>query len=237
MAVLNDRTQGGSSLTDGALELMLHRRLLYKGHGGNLIINEPGVDGKGLVVRGKHYVFFGPISQSAQLYRNQSESVFMSPIVSFEPYITRQEYASKRVTSYSSLSDSMPESVHFLTLENWRPNQVLVRLEHMYESSDNNSLSKGVDINLGNIFKGFKVLDSQEMNLAANELLSKTQRLKWSSHYMTENAIKRDKRASNLTVHLSPQQIRTFILTVEDNIHKEGLNCFFYTNLNVYKDF
>jgi len=223
MTVLNDRTQGGSSLSDGALEFMIHRRLLHHGAGALITTNEVGSDGKGLIVRGKHYLFFGPTSQSAQLYRKQSESVLMAPIVSFEKYNTRQEYESKRVTTYSSLTHSLPESVHLLTLENWRPNQVLIRLEHMFETSDNNALSKGVDIKLNDIFNGFKVLDAQEMNLVANDLLSKSQsqQLKWNSHHMYANvsANARDRRAADLTVHLTPQQIRTFVLTVEHNLH------------------
>lgn len=52
VALINDRSQGGTSLNDGQIELMVHRRLLYDDHFGvGEALNEPG-DGPGLVVRG-----------------------------------------------------------------------------------------------------------------------------------------------------------------------------------------
>ncbi|CAG2177867.1 unnamed protein product, partial [Oppiella nova] len=86
MTVLNDRTQGGSSLLEGAVELMVHRRLDHFGAGGSFNIDELGVDGKGLEVRGKHYLFFQPITESPQLVRPLSEQLFMGPIETFDKY-------------------------------------------------------------------------------------------------------------------------------------------------------
>jgi lysosomal alpha-mannosidase len=54
--VLNDRAQGGTSMNDGELEIMLHRRLLFDdafGVGEALDEEQFGV---GLVARGKHWV-------------------------------------------------------------------------------------------------------------------------------------------------------------------------------------
>ena len=43
MTVLTDRSEGGTSMIDGSLELMLHRRLLYDdGFGMEEALNEPG---------------------------------------------------------------------------------------------------------------------------------------------------------------------------------------------------
>lgn len=58
--VVNDRAQGGSSIDDGDVELMIHRRLLHDdAFGVGEALNETEFDGKGLVVRGTHYVLFG----------------------------------------------------------------------------------------------------------------------------------------------------------------------------------
>lgn len=58
-AVLTDRSQGGSSLTDGSVELMVHRRLLHDdAFGVGEALNETAF-GKGLIARGKHYIVFG----------------------------------------------------------------------------------------------------------------------------------------------------------------------------------
>ena len=48
--------QGGSSLSDGELELMVHRRLLHDdAFGVGEALNEMAY-GQGLIVRGKHYI-------------------------------------------------------------------------------------------------------------------------------------------------------------------------------------
>lgn len=44
MTVLTDRAEGGTSMNDGSIELMLHRRLLYDdGYGMEEALNEPGI--------------------------------------------------------------------------------------------------------------------------------------------------------------------------------------------------
>ncbi|CAG2173918.1 unnamed protein product, partial [Oppiella nova] len=137
LTVLNDRTQGGSSLMDGSVELMVHRRLEFHGAGSTLVINETGIDGKGLEVRGKHYLFLHPIAQSPRLVRRLSEQLFMGPIETFATYKTREEYSGEYSTSFSGVGDQLPESVRLLTLEKWSDREVLVRFEHMYEKADN----------------------------------------------------------------------------------------------------
>jgi lysosomal alpha-mannosidase len=59
VAVLNDRAQGGTSLKEGTVELMIHRRLLGDDDKGvKEALNEIQYD-KGLYVRGQHYLTFG----------------------------------------------------------------------------------------------------------------------------------------------------------------------------------
>lgn len=60
VAVLNDRAQGGSSLNNGELELMVHRRLLKDdGKGVDESLNDQEFD-QGVVARGRHFLVFGP---------------------------------------------------------------------------------------------------------------------------------------------------------------------------------
>ena len=53
LTVLTDRSQGGASINDGQIELMVHRRTLKDDSlGVGESLNETGIDGKGLRVRG-----------------------------------------------------------------------------------------------------------------------------------------------------------------------------------------
>jgi lysosomal alpha-mannosidase len=68
LAVLNDRAQGGSSIEDGQVELMIHRAIRDNDRFG---LDEIEYD-HGIVVRGKHYLVVGPISgdgKSAQFVK------------------------------------------------------------------------------------------------------------------------------------------------------------------------
>merc|ERR1712071_391278 len=79
LTLLVDRAQGGSSLHDGQLELMVHRRLLDDdGFGVGEGLNEMAFH-KGLVVRGKHYLILSDESNSARLCRSLSQQLTESP--------------------------------------------------------------------------------------------------------------------------------------------------------------
>ncbi|CAG2101230.1 unnamed protein product [Medioppia subpectinata] len=232
MTLLNDRTQGGSSLMNGQIELMVHRRLHNTGRGGNFKIDEPGVDGKGLVVRGRHYLYFQPIADSPKLMRSLSQSLFMGPIVSFSRYSTVADYSQKFVTSFTAIGDSLPESVHLLTLEQWSEREVLVRFEHMYETADNHELSKPVGFNLQKVLKTLSIEKVVEMNLAANELLSETKRLEWRSKHTTISYDMSDggNDVNDMIIKLTPQQIRTFIITTNSTYNEEAKCTYSWVN-------
>ena len=93
--VLNDRSQGGTSLDSGLIDIFVHRRLLgfdYPGGGmgpNGEPLNETRIfgwhapdtrywyrDGPGIVVRGKHRVGITSIEHAAKMYRVQSEKMY-----------------------------------------------------------------------------------------------------------------------------------------------------------------
>jgi lysosomal alpha-mannosidase len=71
LSVLTDRAQGGSSVYDGTVELMVHRRLLHDdAFGVGEALNETAF-GRGLVARGKHYLFLGKKFQKSPTLQAQ----------------------------------------------------------------------------------------------------------------------------------------------------------------------
>lgn len=83
LTVLVDRSQGGSSLKDGQLELMLHRRLTHEdGNGIGEVLDEVA-HGRGLTVRGTHYVALSEISKAGNLITSLSQDMYKQPQLSF----------------------------------------------------------------------------------------------------------------------------------------------------------
>jgi lysosomal alpha-mannosidase len=98
LSVLPDRAQGGSSINDGEIELMLHRRLLKDdGYGVGEALNETAYD-QGLVARGRHIVVFGSDSASspsvtAQQRQLSQSRMVLDPLVLLSPTsLTLQEW-------------------------------------------------------------------------------------------------------------------------------------------------
>ncbi|XP_015929798.1 lysosomal alpha-mannosidase isoform X1 [Parasteatoda tepidariorum] len=218
LTVLNDRSQGGSSLMNGSVELMIHRRLLHDdAFGVGEALNEPGVDGKGLVIRGSHYLIFSNISASASKHRPLAQSFFMQPQLSFAEYNMSDASYMKSFKMFSSgLKTQLPPNVHLLTLEPWKAGTVLMRFEHMYEFDEDPILSKRAVLSLQNLFNGFDVVSTEETTLSANQFLSDAKRLCWNEvgkKNVCEDFLPKGSqkiRKSLLKFDLTPMQIRTF---------------------------
>lgn len=223
MTILNDRSQGGSSLKNGSIELMIHRRLLHDdAFGVGEALNEPGVDGHGLVVKGKHYLLVSDISSAAPKHRKLAEKLFMAPLLSFVSIKSVKQYISNFRTQASFVSQPLPSNVHLLTLEPWSDKKILLRLEHMYEHyEDPKNLSKPVKVSLTNLFKNFDITSVREMTLGANQYKNESFVMNWSRlHILKKHSIKEarnyqwKKLNSGFDIVLTPMQIRTFELTV-----------------------
>ncbi|RWS16012.1 lysosomal alpha-mannosidase-like protein, partial [Dinothrombium tinctorium] len=196
LTILPDRAQGGSSLKDGSLELMIHRRLLQDdGFGVDEALNEPGVDKKGLVVRGKHRVFVNDIQESVRQMRIMSKSLNNKPIFAFRkrsvPALQRHRssllQASKNNdrSTFVGLNRKLPANIHLLTLEPWDDNRVLLRLEHFFEINEDPKYSRPRRVALRDLFTPFRIVEVIEMNLSANteKKYLEYRRLQWQPQY------------------------------------------------------
>lgn len=202
---------------------MVHRRLLHDDHFGvGEPLNEPGVDGKGLIIRGRHVLQLSSLDEAGKGHREAGREMFLEPILSFVPDVAPYDVFSKSYhTEVSGLTKALPANVHLLTLEQWSGGRLLLRLEHFFQKGEHAELSKPVTLSLKGLFKHFEITAAQELTLAANQDVSALKnRLKFkytADGPVTEPAETKAFNAQTMEVTLSPMQIRTFAVTVKRN--------------------
>lgn len=217
LTILTDRSQGASSLIDGSVELMVHRRLLKDDQRG---VGEPLVeDNEGQLVRGRHLLLLEPPKTAAAAHRLLAEKEVLAPqlILSAGPGAI---YSSSKAKSmqFSGLRRELPPSVHLLTLARGNPNTLLLRLEHQFAVGEDSgrNLSSPVTLDLRDLFTTFSITKLQETTLAANQLLAKASRLHWAAKADNYTLPRRaHTRLDPAAIELRPMEIRTFLVSVQ----------------------
>lgn len=216
--VLTDRSQGGASINDGSLEIMLHRRLL---HDDRLGVGEPLNEtayGEGLVVRGKHVLIVQPPATSALYHRVASQNLYMHPLATYS--LTQQTYDTYSTAyrqTWSAITDALPLNVHLLTLDQLSATEYLVRVENYFELLEDDNYSHPVTIDLQSIFKSIGTITSAvELTLGANLALANLNRLDWTARMEESSSMAKPEERSvkDTTVRLIPMDIRTFQVTI-----------------------
>nr|XP_054394464.1 lysosomal alpha-mannosidase isoform X8 [Pongo abelii] len=215
LTVLTDRSQGGSSLRDGSLELMVHRRLLKDDGRG---VSEPLMEnGSGAWVRGRHLVLLDTAQAAAAGHRLLAEQEVLAPQVVLAPDGgAAYNLGAPPRTQFSGLRRDLPPSVHLLTLASWGPEMVLLRLEHQFAVGEDSgrNLSAPVTLNLRDLFSTFTITRLQETTLVANQLREAASRLKWTTNTgPTPHQTPYQLDPANIT--LEPMEIRTFLASVQ----------------------
>ncbi|XP_067673704.1 lysosomal alpha-mannosidase-like [Haliotis asinina] len=220
LTVLTDRCQGGSSLSDGQMELMVHRRTFKDDDlGVEEPLNERGEDGRGLVLRGKHYVFLSTIDKAAREYRALGLQIHHPPTVSFmqpDPPTTNH-----LVTSFSGLRNPLPFNVHLLTLDQTPgdPDTLILRLENFMEVGEAGEDEEEATVTLQFLFSKFDITTVRELSLGGNHNITRVRRLMWNTTDGTTtrgtlaSADSRDVHSPPFSILLRPMEIRTFRVT------------------------
>ncbi|XP_077497607.1 lysosomal alpha-mannosidase-like [Amblyomma americanum] len=169
MVIFPDRTQGGTSLQEGHLELMVHRQHSTNDELGlPEALKETGIDNEGIVSRGTHRLFLGSPQEAASLIRLQALQLVYKPVLLFAP----AEWEPIKET-FTALKSPLPITVHVLTLERVSSSHVLLRLEHL-------GLQKGsVTVNVTQILAGHRLTDVRPVTLGANRYLPGPARHRW----------------------------------------------------------
>lgn len=220
-SVLVDRACGGSSIKDGQIEIMLHRRLIYDdGRGVNEALNEEvcvGTTCQGLTVRGNYYASINQLGAGARWRRRTSQEIY-SPLLLAFTHEKSGDWKSSHLTKATIMDPSynLPPNVALITLQELNDGSVLLRLAHLYEAGEDAAYSTLAAVDLKKLFGGRTIKSIAEMSLSANQEKSKMKRMTWKVE--GENA--KDPapirggpvNVGAPVVHLGPMEIRTFLL-------------------------
>ncbi|GMQ09530.1 hypothetical protein CsSME_00052869 [Camellia sinensis var. sinensis] len=222
-SILVDRSVGGSSIVDGQLELMLHRRLLHDDSRGVAeALNEIVCvrdECTGLTIQGKYYLRIDPLGEGAKWRRSFGQEIYSPFLLAF----TEQDgdkWTNFPVPSFSRMdpSYSLPDNIAVITLEELEDGKVLLRLAHLYEIGEDKDLSVTSVVELKKLFPDKKINKITEMSLSANqereEMINK--RLVWKVEGSPDEDFKVLRGGPvdpvKQVVELAPMEIRTFII-------------------------
>ena len=163
LVVLVDRAEGTASLEDGAVELMLHRRLtcgcgfdepLDETTGGAVYASNGTLIqrlGPGLVVTGKHRLALTSDPSAAVLIARTEPWRAYTPFHAvIAPSVV--PHTEGRVGRLSFLRTALPPSVELISLHRLFGGSTLLRLAHSFASDDAHPLAAPVDIDLSTLF-------------------------------------------------------------------------------------
>jgi hypothetical protein len=230
LSLLVDRSQGGTSLRDGSIELMVQRRLLADdGRGVDEPLNETSGGmmpyppfgnrsriGEGVIVRGIHRIMVGKGPVGASLCRSAMDEVFAAPLVLVGSSPV-DKLVSFRHSSFSAIQKALPSNVMLLTFSKLshrdRPT-FLVRLAHQYGVDEDEMYSEPVEVDLASLFSQHKVVHVVEKTLSGNQNLSEylQNRKRWARETNSASGVQ---DGTETTFVIGPMDIRTFEVVVE----------------------
>eukprot|EP00980_Cylindrotheca_fusiformis_P014285 scaffold3791_cov137-Cylindrotheca_fusiformis.AAC.12 len=237
LTVVTDRTQGGASLQDGSIELMVHRRTLADDNRG---VSEPmnetdgGVTayppygnatryGEGLVIRGKHRILVGGAG-GATLARSVMDQFFAEPLV-FVGSSTKKDSLRFQMTSFTGVVKSLPPNIMLITRKRLTDEtssvptiRFLIRVGHQYGLGEDEALSTPAQVDLADCLPGYNITNVEELTLSANQNYDAwaKSRLDWTGAEAPTSRGSSRFRDDGTTVEVKPLDIRTFRITVSN---------------------
>lgn len=222
LSVLVDRAVGGSSLVDGQIELMLHRRLLHDdSRGVGEALNEEVCvldECKGLMIQGKFYIRIDPLGDGAKWRRTFGQEIYSPLLLAF----TEQDgnnWTNSHISTFSGVdpSYSLPNNIAVITLQELENGRVLFRLAHLYEAAEDKDYSEMTSVDLKKLFPTKKIHKVTEMSLSANQGRAEMEakRLVWKVGGTSEETkVSRGGPVDpvKLVVELAPMEIRTLLI-------------------------
>ncbi|XP_033119415.1 epididymis-specific alpha-mannosidase-like isoform X2 [Anneissia japonica] len=237
---LSERTHGVSSLGDGEIEIMLHRRLMnneFEDHNFNLTLNDSSV------VQPRLWLLLGNKTHLS-LLQHQSRLQLENP-----PLVMSVDYSQEDLAArfFHSRKD-LPANVHLLTLktpgwnydsnhlkqiekvketiirkdgiQKWKltvnTKRLMVRFHHLYAKGEHPSMSKAVAIDAQKLLATFgKISVIDERSLTGLWSKKDLNRWKWNTNDecgSTNTPYQVEGALTGTTFTIVPQDIRTFFV-------------------------
>jgi len=211
LSVALDRSQGGTSLRDGEIEIMVQRRTLMDDNKG---VDEPMNEtiggmtpyppygnalrlGPGVVVRGTHRILVGNGPHGAAQARSTMDGVFAEPLVFIAPVDDETLDVPSKLqnpTLHSPLGQC-PPGVFLLTFARTSndDSMYLARFAHQFDVGEDETFNQPITFDLGEVFADFHIIAAVEMSLTGNEKI---------------------RSLNDLSVTLKQMEIKTFEVTL-----------------------
>ncbi|KAJ9703748.1 hypothetical protein PVL29_005156 [Vitis rotundifolia] len=244
-SVLVDRATGGSSIKDGQVELMLHRRMIFDDSRGvgEALDEITCVENtcEGLTVRGNYYMSINLLGDGAQWRRTTGQEIY-SPLLLAFTHENSESWTTSDLMKSSSMEPnySLPLNVAVIALQVIVSNDsriyslslslslafvlqelddgsVLLRLKHLYEASEDVEYSTMSKVEPRKMFSTRKKI--KEMSLSTNQEKSEMTKKTWKVEDDSGKEPTPLKGGpvdnSTLVVELGPMEICTFLLKFE----------------------
>jgi hypothetical protein len=232
MVLITDVSMGGTSMADGSLEVMVHRRLqkgglLYR-LGESLdetMCGTRGDDCAGLTVRGSAYLVLDLIDNAHATRRGLVETLNFPPTLAFAKAMPVRP-------TISGIAGNLPPNVKLVTISNnyaaWNHGQLLFRFAHQYQVDEHPTLSQPATFSLAAIFSkaGMNVSAAVETTLTGNQprQIWEAKKLKWGTTEVVDRGVSSSPQAQRhfldpadkaMTVTINAMEVKTFMVTTE----------------------
>lgn len=225
LSILPDRSLAAASLTNGQMEIMIHRRLFFDDFRG---VDEPldetdgGIEpyptwkriGDGIVVTGKQYLLLSDLTDGMKELRTTMDKIYLP----FSSFFSSQVKDVRKNVLNSKLGVDLPVNAHVVSLEKLPQNKLLLRLGHQFAVGEDATLSQPVEVDVAQLLSVYKPVSLIETTLSANQEKASQQKEKIQWQYALQdkvvknNLLARLDGVDGLKVTLQPMQIRTFIV-------------------------
>eukprot|EP01116_Phalansterium_solitarium_P011850 TRINITY_DN2767_c0_g1_i1.p1 TRINITY_DN2767_c0_g1~~TRINITY_DN2767_c0_g1_i1.p1 ORF type:complete len:839 (+),score=278.83 TRINITY_DN2767_c0_g1_i1:553-3069(+) len=184
MNIITNQPHGVTSPFNGAMELMLHRRLPTRGFPP---LGLPESLNDTTPVSDTFRMTLSALADGPRLRHAQSLTVNnpLQPV--FGVSASASDWAKSFATTFSPLASELPANVHLLSLKARsapdadEPSKVIFRLQHLYEMDEDAVFSQAATVNVSSVFAAYGFGVPQETVLTMNLPAANVSRWHWNT--------------------------------------------------------